>query len=78
MGDVVFTLMLEKYGLLPKELKVNPAEVLVTVFSQELFGESLRLASELRAGGLNVVCYPGPAKLPKQFKYADRMGMRLV
>ena len=78
MGDVVFTLMLEKYGLLPKELKVNPAEVLVTVFSQELFGESLKLASELRAGGLNVVCYPGPAKLPKQFKYADRMGMRLV
>ena len=78
MGDVVFTLLLEKYGLLPKELKVNPAEVLVTVFSQELFGESLRLASELRAGGLNVVCYPGPAKLPKQFKYADRMGMRLV
>ena len=78
MGDVVFTLMLEKYGLLPKELKVNPAEVLVTVFSQELFSESLRLASELRAGGLNVVCYPGPAKLPKQFKYADRMGMRLV
>ena len=78
MGDVVFTLMLEKYGLLPKELKVNPAEVLVTVFSQELFGESLRLASELRANGLNVVCYPEPAKLPKQFKYADRMGMRLV
>ena len=78
MGDVVFTLMLEKYGLLPKELKVNPAEVLVTVFSQELFSESLRLASELRAGGLNVVCYPEPAKLPKQFKYADRMGMRLV
>ena len=78
MGDVVFTLMLEKYGLLPKELKVNPDEVLVTVFSQELFSESLRLASELRAGGLNVVCYPEPAKLPKQFKYADRMGMRLV
>ena len=78
MGDVVFTLMLEKYGLLPKELKVNPAEVLVTVFSQELFGESLKLASELRANGLNVVCYPEPAKLPKQFKYADRMGMRLV
>jgi len=78
MGDVVFTLLLEKYGLLPKELKVNPAEVLVTVFSQELFGESLKLASELRANGLNVVCYAEPTKLPKQFKYADRMGMRLV
>jgi len=78
MGDVVFTLVLKKYGLLPKELKVNPAEVLVTVFSQELFGESMKLASELRANGLNVVCYSEPAKLPKQFKYADRMGMRIV
>jgi histidyl-tRNA synthetase len=78
MGDVVFTLLLEKYGLLPQDLKVNPAEVLVTVFGQELFLESIKLASELRTGGLNVVCYPEPAKLPKQFKYADRMGMRLV
>jgi len=76
MGDVVFTLMLEKYGLLPKDLKVNPAEVLVTVFSAELFGESLRLAAELRLSGLNVVCYPEAAKLPKQFKYADRIGIR--
>jgi histidyl-tRNA synthetase len=25
-----------------------------------------------------VVCYSEPTKLPKQFKYADRMGMRLV
>jgi len=78
MGDVVFTLMLEKYGLLPKELKVNPAGVLVSVFSQELFGESLRLAAELRRGGLNVICYPEPARLPRQFKYADRVGVRIV
>ncbi len=78
MGDVVFTLLLEKYGLLPKGLMVNPAAVLVTVFSQELSGESLKLAAELRATGMNVVCYPEAAKLPKQFKYADRIGMRLV
>jgi histidyl-tRNA synthetase len=76
MGDVVFTLMLEKYGLLPKELKVNPADALVTVFSPELFGESLKLASALRAEGLNVVCYPEAARLPKQFRYADRIGVR--
>jgi len=78
MGDVVFILLLEKYGLLPKELMVNPAAVLVTVFSQELSGESLKLAAELRASGVNVVCYPEATKLPKQFKYADRMGLRLV
>jgi histidyl-tRNA synthetase len=37
---------------------------------------SLRLAAELRQAGLKTVTYPEPAKLGKQFKYADRMGMR--
>jgi histidyl-tRNA synthetase len=74
MGDVVIGLILEKYGLLPKDLNVNPAPVLVTVFDQDRLLESFRLASELRRAGLNVVCYPEAAKLPKQFKYADRMG----
>jgi histidyl-tRNA synthetase len=36
------------------------------------------LAADLRASGLNVTCYPEPAKLPRQFKFADRMGMRVV
>jgi len=35
MGDVVITLLLEKYGLLPKDLNVNPAPVLITVFDQQ-------------------------------------------
>ncbi len=78
MGDVVITLMLEKYGLLPKDLKVSPAPVLVTVFDHERLLESYALASELRRTGLSVTCYPEPAKLPKQFKFADRMGIRLV
>jgi histidyl-tRNA synthetase len=78
MGDVVVTLILEKKGLLPKGLKINTAPVLVTVFSQELMLESIRLATELRSAGLNVNCYPEPAKLPRQFKFADRMGMRVV
>ena len=25
-----------------------------------------------------MTCYPEPVKLPKQFKFADRMGMRAV
>ena len=25
-----------------------------------------------------MTCYPEPAKLPRQFKFADRMGMRVV
>jgi histidyl-tRNA synthetase len=76
MGDVVITLILEKCGLLPKDLKINPAPVLVTVFDQETLLESFKLANELRRAGFNVVCYPEAAKLPKQFKYADRIGAK--
>jgi histidyl-tRNA synthetase len=74
MGDVVITLILEKYGLLPKDLNTNPAPVFVTVFDQERLLASFKLASELRRAGLNVVCYPEATKLQKQFKYADRIG----
>lgn len=78
MGDVVITLILQKYGLLPKELEINPAPVLVTVFDQERLLASFKLASELRRAGLNVVCYPEAAKLQKQFKYADRIGAKVT
>ncbi len=78
MGDVVITLILDKYGLLPKELNVNPAPVLVTVFDDDRLLESFKLASELRRAGLKVVCYPEAAKLPKQFKYADRIGAKVT
>ncbi len=76
MGDVVITLILEKYGLLPKDLNINPAPVFVTVFDQERLLASFKLASELRRAGLNVVCYPEATKLQKQFKYADRIGAK--
>ena len=78
MGDVVIGLILEKYGLLPKDLIVNPAPVLVTVFNEECLLESFKLASELRRAGLNVICYPEAMKLPKQFKYADRIGAKVT
>ena len=78
MGDVVISLLLEKYGLLPKDLNVNPAPVLVTVFDEQRLLASFKLASELRRAGLNVVCYPEAAKLPKQFKYADRIGAKVT
>lgn len=78
MGDVVIGLILEKYGLLPEDLTINPAPVLVTVFNEECLLESFKLASELRRAELNVVCYPEAAKLPKQFKYADRIGAKVT
>jgi histidyl-tRNA synthetase len=75
MGDVVVGIILQELGLVPA-LPVNPSAVLVTVFSPDLLPASLKLAADLRSAGLNVTCYPEPAKLPKQFKFADRMGMK--
>jgi histidyl-tRNA synthetase len=77
MGDVVIGLVLQELGLIPA-LAITPAAVLVTVFSPELQPESLKLAAQLRQAGFNVTCYPEAAKLPKQFKFADRMGMPAV
>ena len=77
MGDVVVGLVMQELGLIP-ELPSASASVLVTVFSPELQSESLKLAAELRRADINVTCYPEPVKLQKQFKFADRMGMRTV
>ena len=77
MGDAVLGIVLQELGLIP-DLPVTPASVLVTVFSPELMADSYALANELRQAGLNTACYPEPAKLPKQFKFADRMGMKAV
>lgn len=78
MGDVVIALLLEKYGLLPDLAAAQAASVLVTVFDQERLLESYRISAELRRAGVSTAVYPEPAKLPRQFKYADKMGARLV
>lgn len=78
MGDVIIMLLLEAAGLLPADLGRSTAKVFVTVFDQERQSASMRLAAELRAAGINVVCATEPAKLPKQFKFADRMGIQTV
>ena len=77
MGDVVMGIVLQEKGLLP-EFIPSPAPVLVTIFDESLLRESYSLATELRSAGLNVLCYPEPAKLQKQFKFADKMKARVV
>jgi histidyl-tRNA synthetase len=78
MGDMVISLVLEMHDLYPSTINASPAHVMVTVFDRERQKTSLVLASELRQAGVQVSCYPEITKLPKQFKYADRMGMRIV
>jgi len=78
MGDLVISLILEELGRLPENLSASPASVLVTIFDEDTTLAAYKLASELRAAGLNVAIYPEVAKLGKQFKYADRIGTRLA
>ena len=67
----------EQFGLLPENLRVT--EVLVTVFSDELFAGSIIFAKKLRGKGVNTEVYPDPSvKLNKQLKYADRKGIPYV
>lgn len=73
MGDVVISLILQEYGCIPSDIFSHPAQVLITTFSAETFTHSLRLASQLREKGVNVVTYPDSVHLNKQLKYADRM-----
>lgn len=77
MGDVVLPLVLEQFGKLPK-LELNPAKVMVTVFDADCLQYSLSIAADLRREGIQVMVYPEAVKIGKQFKYADRVGVRYV
>lgn len=77
MGDMMMTVILEKYGLLP-QFSAFEKTVFVTVFDDSLMLSSVGFASELRSIGVKTICYPEIAKLQKQFKYADRLGIELA
>jgi histidyl-tRNA synthetase len=77
MGDVVAGIILQEAGLLP-EFVPSPASILVTVFDESMLMKSFELAAQLRKAGLNVMVFPEPAKLQKQFKFADKMKIRIA
>lgn len=77
MGDVMISLLLKEYGLIPDLNRVR-AETLVTVFDEEGLLDSFALSAEMRQAGLKAVVYPEAARLQKQLKYADRIGARYV
>jgi len=52
--------------------------VMVTIWSEETIGKSLKLATELRNNGIRVTLYPEPDKLGKQIKYADSIKVPFV
>ncbi len=77
MGDVMITLTLEKYGLIP-DLSFYPQTCMVTVFDENTLKDTFTLASRLRQAGVSTLVYPVAAKLVKQFKFADKLGIQYV
>jgi histidyl-tRNA synthetase len=77
MGDVVAGIFLQEAGLVP-EFVPTPASALVTVFDESMLMKSYELAAEIRQAGLNVMVFPEPAKLQKQFKFADKMKIKIA
>lgn len=77
MGDVVLPIVLKEFNRLP-ELDLQPAKVLITVFDNDSFEQSISLAVMLRKSGINALVYPDAAKLGKQFKFADRLALNFV
>ncbi len=77
MGDVIIELMLDRFGKRP-ELPVSPGQVLVTLFDDELYPQTVALASRLRQAGLRVEQVLEPMRLGKQIRFADRKGVPCV
>lgn len=68
--------VMEERGMFPPEIADSaPADVLVTIFSEETVADSLKLANKLRADGLRVTLYPQADKEDKQWKYANTIGV---
>ncbi|HSM26173.1 MAG TPA: histidine--tRNA ligase [Anaerolineaceae bacterium] len=77
MGDVMLRLVLEKYKCLP-DYKSSTAKVLVTVFDDAFYGDSLQLANRSRSANIPTILINEPIKLQKQLKFADRIGVPIV
>ncbi len=68
--------LMEERGMFPPEIAESiPADMMVTVWSEETIGESLKLANDLRGEGIRVIVYPQADKIDKQFKYAKQIGV---
>lgn len=69
----------EEKGLFNKNLSASPTTVLVTIFSQDLEQESIKLAADLRKNYINTQLYEdSQAKLEKQLKYANKKNIQFA
>lgn len=70
-GDKVIEEILRKFKKWPV-LNPVPTKVLVTVFDESLYRNSLKIACQLREAGIPTELYLTSDRIDKQLKYADR------
>ena len=70
--------VMDELGLFPPNVGTTTAEVLVTVFNEDLIDASLRVAVELRKEGHNAQVYFDPVSLREQLGYAVKKGIPFV
>ena len=80
-----FSLGLERIIVVMTERNMFPAgvaggavDVMVTIWNEHARADAVRLAADLRRGGLRVDVYPEADKLGKQFKYAGSRAVPFV
>ena len=70
--------VMSEHNMFPEGLASSPADVMVSVWNETSFRESVALAHWLRGEGLRVDLYPEADKIGKQFKYASARGIPFV
>lgn len=67
--------VMEEFDMFPSSVGKTVTQVLMTVFDDDLMNESLKLATQLRQGGIRTEVYYRPSKMSAQLKYADAKGI---
>lgn len=75
--------VMEERGMFQKlidegNLKDDSADVMIACFDENLVGESLKLAAELREQDLRVLVYPEASQKAKPMKYAEQIKVPFV
>ena len=71
--------VMDERNMFPPEIADStPADIIVTIWSEDTIAESIKLANKLRRDGFRATIYPEADKLGKQLKYADSIGVPFV
>ena len=70
--------VMSERNMFPAAVAAGAVDVMVTIWNEAARADAVRLAADLRRGGLRVDVYPEADKLGKQFKYAGSRGVPFV